>query len=64
LGALGAAERLARRDPDAWRTGAQVAQGAGLGIPIDPESLAQLDEASATIAREKGRSPGPLSRRG
>jgi len=34
------------------------------GIPIDPESLAQLDEASATIAREKGRSPGPLSRAG
>jgi uncharacterized oxidoreductase len=30
-------------------------------VPIDSETLAQLDGASAAIARAKGRSPGPLS---
>jgi uncharacterized oxidoreductase len=30
-------------------------------IPIDAETLAQLDGAAAALARAKGRSPGPLS---
>ena len=30
-------------------------------VPIDGETLAQLDQAAAAIARERGRSPGPLS---
>jgi uncharacterized oxidoreductase len=30
-------------------------------IPIDDRTLAELDEASATLARERGTSPGPLS---
>ena len=30
-------------------------------VPIDRETLAQLDEAATAIGRTKGGSPGPLS---
>jgi len=33
------------------------------GIPVDSGTLEQLDQASAAIARSKGSSPGPLSRK-
>jgi hydroxycarboxylate dehydrogenase B len=39
----------------------QTRQARALRVPIDTETLAQLDRASAAIAARSGQSPGPLS---